>query len=86
MLTKMELGSHRIWLVNQYVLVVVWAVFRMGTDLVIWYYVLSNFWEYVHLFQERTGGSFVLSCRCVSTVCVATIFKHEPYPCETPTV
>jgi hypothetical protein len=56
MLTKTGLGSHWIWLVNQYVLVVVWALFRMGTDLVIWYYVLSNFWECVRLSWQRLAS------------------------------
>eukprot|EP00039_Didymoeca_costata_P028912 m.22541 g.22541 ORF g.22541 m.22541 type:complete len:284 (+) comp7409_c0_seq4:115-966(+) len=47
MLTKCGMKMHWVWEVNQYLLLVVWVVFRMGTDLVLWYFVLTNFREFI---------------------------------------
>eukprot|EP00040_Diaphanoeca_grandis_P024912 m.137637 g.137637 ORF g.137637 m.137637 type:complete len:284 (-) comp29933_c0_seq3:133-984(-) len=47
-LTKLEMGNHFLWAMNQYILVFAWSLFRIGTDIVVWWYLLTNFFEVIY--------------------------------------
>eukprot|EP00038_Savillea_parva_P014666 m.11717 g.11717 ORF g.11717 m.11717 type:complete len:292 (-) comp2868_c0_seq1:164-1039(-) len=47
-LAKLQLDNHWLWDVNQYMLIVFWVICRNGIDIILWYYLLTNFFEVVY--------------------------------------
>lgn len=47
-LTKLGLGNHWLWDVNQYLLIAGWCVCRIGVDIVLWYHFLANTFEIIY--------------------------------------
>lgn len=48
LLTKCKLDNHWVWDVNQYILLIVWALFRTGTDVLLWWYIIGNLGEVMY--------------------------------------
>lgn len=47
-LTKMGMGNHWLWDANQYTLILCWCVFRIGTDILLWYHFIGNIFEIIY--------------------------------------
>lgn len=46
-LAKIKMDNHWVWDLNQYTLIVSWVLCRNCVDIILWCYLLSNFFEYV---------------------------------------